>query len=321
MIINDFIKKPKISIIITYHNLGKYIKDCVLSILEQTYENYEIIIVNDFSDIENSKILDEIQNDKIKKISLNENKGQLIAFLEGLKISSGEFICMIDADDILLPNHLKALLCAHLNTNHALISCACGEINEFGEVTSLNYINNPIKKKNNISKNEIEDIFNTKETFNIKPVKEAFGLWGWNPSSSAMFRKEALEILKFYPNKEFWKTGADKVIFSLLHLIGGSANIDYIGFLYRHHDNNASSTGVSTGNKRHLSESYIKKLISWNKQLRLDSYKMLIKNKKEIIEKYNKFYYLKILFKIIFSINIKLCAKAFKTFAHKLINF
>ena len=57
---------------------------------------------------------------------------------------------MIDADDILLPNHLKALLCAHLNTNHALISCACGEINEFGEVTSLNYINNPIKKKNNI---------------------------------------------------------------------------------------------------------------------------------------------------------------------------
>ena len=39
MIINDFIKKPKISIIITYHNLGKYIKDCVLSILEQTSEN------------------------------------------------------------------------------------------------------------------------------------------------------------------------------------------------------------------------------------------------------------------------------------------
>ena len=55
--------------------------------------------------------------------------------------------------------------------------------------------------------------------FGIEQIKAPFGLWSWNPSSSAMFRKSALDILNFYPNKEYWKTGADKVIFSLLDLV------------------------------------------------------------------------------------------------------
>ena len=149
----NLIKEPKISIIITYYNLGKYIKDCVLSILNQEYQNFEIIIVNDCSNEENSKILSEIQNDKTKIINLKENKGQLLAFEEGLKVSQGEFICMIDADDILLPNYLKTLLYAHLNNNFALISCCGGEINERNEITSYK-----INSKDKIKYQEIKKI-------------------------------------------------------------------------------------------------------------------------------------------------------------------
>ena len=311
---NNLIKEPKISIIITYYNLGKYIQDCVSSILNQTYQNFEIIIVNDNSNEENFKILQNINHEKITKINLEENKGQLLAFIEGLKVSQGEFVCMIDADDILLPNYLKTLLYTHLNNNFALISCASGEINDKNEITSYK-----TNLQNEINYQEIENLFKTSDNFKIIPIKAPFGLWSWNPSSSAMFRKSSLEILKFYPEKEYWKTGADKVVFSLLHLLGGSANITSVNYLYRHHSENNSQTSLTTGNKKYLSENYVKKLISWNKKLRLDTLKMFITNKKELVEKYNKINYLKMLFRVIFCINLKICTKIIKTFVHKLV--
>ena len=313
---NDIIKEPKISLIITYYNLGKYIQDCVSSILNQSYSNFEIIIVNDNSDDKNTKILETITQKKIKIINLKENSGQLLAFLEGVKIAKGEFICMIDADDILLPNYLKTLLFAHLNNNYALISCSNGEINDKNEITSYKTI-----QSNNIDYQEIENAFKLSNTFEIKQVKEPFGLWSWNPSTSGMFRKSALDILNYFPDKKYWKTGADKVVFSLLHLIGGSANITSVNYLYRHHDENNSQTTLTMGNKKYLNEKYIKKLITWNKKLRLDTLKMFAQNKKELIEKYNKINYMKMFFKVIFCLNIKVCAKIIKTFAHKLICF
>ena len=311
---NNLIKEPKISIIITYYNLGKYIQDCVCSILNQTYQNFEIIIVDDNSNEENLKILQNINHKKITKINLKENKGQLLAFEEGLKIAQGEFICMIDADDILLPNYLKTLLHAHLNNNFALISCALGEINEKNEITSYK-----ISGSQDIKYEEIENTFKTSDKFKIIPIKAPFGLWSWNPSSSAMFRKTALEILKFYPNKKYWKTGADKVIFSLLHLVGGSANITSVNYLYRHHSENNSQTTLTTGEKKYLSEKYIKKLITWNKKLRLDTLKMFIEHKAQLVEKYNKINYLKMFLRVIFCINLKICTKIIKTFVHKLV--
>ncbi|MBR5304868.1 MAG: glycosyltransferase family 2 protein [Candidatus Gastranaerophilales bacterium] len=311
---SNLVKEPKISLIVTYYNLGKYIQDCILSILNQTYQNFEIIIVNDCSNEENSNILQNIYSEKVKIVNLDKNKGQLLSFLEGVKYASGEFICMIDADDILLPNYLKTLLYAHLNHNFALISCGCGEINHKNEVTS--YRVNDFK---DINYQEIENLFKESNAFEIRRVKEPFGLWSWNPSSSAMFRKSALDILEFFPDKSYWKTGADKVIFSFLHLVGGSANITSINYLYRHHSENNSQTTLTTGNKKFLSEGYVKKLIAWNKKLRLDTIKMFIKNREELIERYNKINYLKMFYTVVFCVNLKVCAKIIKTFAHKLI--
>mgnify|MGYP004684469593 CR=1 FL=1 len=145
------LKEPKVSLIITYFNLGNYITDCVSSILGQGYQNFEIIIVNDNSDEKNSKILEEIKNPKIKIINLKENKGQLLAFLEGLKVASGEFVCMVDADDILLKEYLKTLLFIHQTNKAAFVSSNYGEINEKNEVVFL-------KNSKNLSLISFEDI-------------------------------------------------------------------------------------------------------------------------------------------------------------------
>ena len=308
------LKEPKVSLIITYFNLGNYIKDCVSSILGQSYQNFEIIIVNDNSDEKNSKILEEIKNPKIKIINLKENKGQLLAFLEGLKVASGEFVCMVDADDILLKEYLKTLLFIHQTNKAAFVSSNYGEINEKNEVVFLKN-----SKKQIFNFKEINELFLEKNEFEIVQNKLPFGLWGWNPSTSSMMRKKSLEILDYFPDKAFWKTGADKVIFSLLHLTGGSINTDAPLYMYRHHGKNNSDTGLVEGKKKYLKENYIKTLIYWNFKLRKDAIKMFFKNKKELIEKYNKLNYYKMLFRVIFCVNIKVCAKILKTLAHKLI--
>ena len=320
---NSILKNPKISIIINFYNLGEYISDCISSILQQEYTNWEIIIVNDGSNKENSQIVNRVKHEKIKILNLKENCGQLCSFMKGLKFATGEFVCMIDADDVLLPNYLSTLLYIHLRNNVAFVSSACGEINDKNELVSLNYVNNPIKEcVENPSQVLIENLFNTNQAYTIQKLnikKAPFGSWEWNPSSSAMFRKSALDILKYYPDKDFWKTGADKVVFSLAHLIGGSINTSAVCYLYRHHKKNNSKTTLSTGNKKYLNEEYIKTIINWNKKLRLDTVYMFISHKKDFIEKYNKINYLKMLFRVIFCINAKICAKIIKTFAHKLI--
>ena len=70
MKVEDFIKEPKISIIITFYNLGKFIQNCINSIHAQTYQNFEIIIVNDCSDEKNSNILKKIEKSKLQFILL-----------------------------------------------------------------------------------------------------------------------------------------------------------------------------------------------------------------------------------------------------------
>ncbi len=317
---NNFTKEPLISIIITYYNLGKYINDCILSILSQTYTNWEVIIVNDGSDKRNTQILNRIKNEKIKIIELPKNEGQLCAFCAGLKNAKGEFICMVDSDDILLPNYLKTLLYVHLTENSALVSCSCGEINDKNEITSLNSITNRIlTSQKTVNYSEIENLFKLEENFKLKKVKAPFGLWSWNPSTSGMFRKSSLDILQYFPDKEYWKTGADKVIFSFLHLIGGSVNISAVCYLYRHHRENNSKTSLTTGDKKMLNEEYINKLINWNVKIRLDAIKMFKKSKSDLIKKYNRLNYYRMFFKIIFCINIKIVQKLIKTFAHKIV--
>ncbi|MDO5438177.1 MAG: glycosyltransferase family 2 protein [bacterium] len=78
-------KTPKISVIITCYNLGKYLEECIQSVLNQKYKNFEIIVVNDCSTDNTKEIPKKISNE-IKVVNLEKNLGQFGAFLEGLKI-------------------------------------------------------------------------------------------------------------------------------------------------------------------------------------------------------------------------------------------
>jgi glycosyltransferase involved in cell wall biosynthesis len=95
---------PKISVILPVYQGEKTIKISIKSILKQTYQNIELIIINDGStdttDEIISKIIKKYKLEKIKYIKNEENKGVYFSRNKGIKESTGDFITMQDADDI-----------------------------------------------------------------------------------------------------------------------------------------------------------------------------------------------------------------------------
>lgn len=108
----------KISIIISAYNGEKYIVKYVESILNQSYKNLEIIIINDESKDNTINILSYYKglNSKIRVID-KQNEGVSSARNYGIKISSGDYIIFVDADDTLEPNAVEVLLELIINGN------------------------------------------------------------------------------------------------------------------------------------------------------------------------------------------------------------
>ena len=101
----------KISIIVPIYNSEKYLDECIQSILEQTYNNFELILVNDGSDDKSLSICNNYINDdkRIKLLNL-KHKGVQIARNTGIENAKGQWICFIDSDDIVDRDFLQTLI-------------------------------------------------------------------------------------------------------------------------------------------------------------------------------------------------------------------
>ena len=96
------------SIIIPVYNKGNHIQNTINSVLNQTNQDFEIIVVNDGSTDHSLDVIKSINDKRIKLFTL-ENKGVSHARNFGLTKASSEFIAFLDADDLWKPNHLDAL--------------------------------------------------------------------------------------------------------------------------------------------------------------------------------------------------------------------
>ena len=104
----------KISIIIPVYNVKKYLRECLDSILAQSYKDFEIIIVDDGSTDSSGNICDEysMKYENIKVLHKNNN-GLSSARNAGLDIAQGEYILFFDCDDVVSPIMLETLI-AHV---------------------------------------------------------------------------------------------------------------------------------------------------------------------------------------------------------------
>ena len=108
----------KVSIVIPVYNKAEYISDCLESLLQQDFDDFEIVAVNDGSTDDSGRICDEkaAQDSRIKVIH-TENGGVTVARRKGVEQAKGEYIMFVDADDKLLPNAIKTLYKAIIDSN------------------------------------------------------------------------------------------------------------------------------------------------------------------------------------------------------------
>lgn len=100
----------KVSIIIPVYGVEKYISQCLESVINQSYENIEIIVVNDGTKDNSMKIVEEYLLDERIKIINKENGGLASARNRGIEEATGEYIYFLDSDDWIEVNTIEVLV-------------------------------------------------------------------------------------------------------------------------------------------------------------------------------------------------------------------
>lgn len=107
-------KNIKVSVVITAYNVEKYIKKAINSVLNQTYKNIEIVVVEDCSTDNTLKSIKDLQKSdlafSINLVQHKENVGAGLSRRDGIKASTGDFIMLLDADDWLNKDYIEHLV-------------------------------------------------------------------------------------------------------------------------------------------------------------------------------------------------------------------
>ena len=106
-----------VSIIVPAYNVDKYIEKCLSSILDQTYINIEVIVVDDGSTDQTGKLLDSLsQHDSRVQVIHKRNSGVSAARNSGIEISTGDYLVFVDADDYIAKDYIEYMLSLIENT-------------------------------------------------------------------------------------------------------------------------------------------------------------------------------------------------------------
>ena len=126
-----------VSIIMPVYNAERFLHQAIQSILDQTYKNFELVIIDDGSTDSSSKIIKNFSDERIRS-SFFENQGVSKARNVGISLAHGEFIALMDADDISEPTRIQKQI-QYLNDNHniSIVGTNAIFIDEEGSDSSL----------------------------------------------------------------------------------------------------------------------------------------------------------------------------------------
>jgi glycosyltransferase involved in cell wall biosynthesis len=133
-----------ISIIVPCYNASSYLKEAIESVLKQTHQQFELILVNDGSTDDSETIIKSYRDERIRYY-YQENKGQCAASNFGLAKASGDYIKFFDADDVMNETHLEAQLKKLNGRTDAVASCAWGRFYD-GNPLSATFKAEPVWK-------------------------------------------------------------------------------------------------------------------------------------------------------------------------------
>lgn len=176
----------KISIIVPVYNVEKYVEKCIQSLINQSYKNIEIILVDDGSNDRSNKILDEYAKVDSRILTIHQkNKGVSAARNAGLKVATGEYVGFVDPDDYVDYQMYETMLKKIELNMSDLAVCGFSKVTELSDKEEIFEIKDELLSP----KKCVEDLFDFRGGYAIKPSV-------WNK----LFRRDKIGDLKFDEN-------------------------------------------------------------------------------------------------------------------------
>lgn len=290
----------KISIVVPVYNVDQYLDDCVQSLVEQTYTNIEIILIDDGSTDSSAAICDRwAERDKRIHVKHTDNLGVSHARNIGIELSTGEYIGFVDADDWVEKDTYECLLGEMLCKNVELVGGGYTRENCSGGIVTLRKETARVYSREGI----------LKEIFSLKPKKIIWWeLW------DKLFRADLVKRNRF---DESIATSEDKLFFwQVMANVSKFAYVPLFKYHYRMRDGSATQSVINKkilteveANRRILQLSqienrslrrlalanYVRSIVTCTKKMLVykpDNYKQLImKNQSEIRNNFLKYCY------------------------------
>lgn len=216
--------KPLISVIIPVYGVEKYIAQCLESVIDQTYKNLEIIVINDGTKDRSAEIAKEYAaKDSRIKVYDFKNGGLSVARNRGLEIATGDYISYLDSDDWIDTKMYETLLEAAMKNEADMVKCGIIETNGVAE-EKITF--NDVKIINNEQHKAFENYYN--------------GIL-WTLAWNGLYKKELAKKVMF-PDNVVHEDNYSSGMF--LYLATKVIVIPFCGNYYRVNDAGISKGGV-----------------------------------------------------------------------------
>lgn len=209
---------PKVTVIIPVYNVESYLREAVDSVLCQTLQNIEVILVDDGSTDNSGIICDEYAAaDERVKVVHKQNEGQSVARNIGIEIAHGEYLMFLDSDDLYAQNNLLENLTTLFDESEDI---------DFIQFKSFNFKNTPRREGNNASQQSLSKISGKNNIF------KAFENWSichivWDK----IYKTEAIKNAEKFPKNLYYED--EYFICNLLPNIKTVILSDLVGYYVR----------------------------------------------------------------------------------------
>ena len=218
--------QPLLSVIVPCYNVEKYINKCISSIVDQTYSNLEIILIDDGSTDNTVKICDERQ-DKDQRIRVihKQNEGVAYARKTGVENATAEYVTFVDADDWIDVNMYADMMSALLTTNSDIVHCGVCEVYEDGS------------RKETFIFNDVA----TMQTYQrIEAVTMLLKDKWWQSVCSRIYKKNLFDHIEIPKGRIF---GEDQLDYRLFHYASQTVFLNHPYYFYFQRSDSISRQG------------------------------------------------------------------------------
>ena len=216
---------PKVSVILAVYNGELYLNSAIKSILNQTLEDFELIIINDDSQDKSLNIIESFLDKRIIIVNNDSNRGKSYGLNRGINISKGKYIVIMDQDDLALSNKLKFQY-EFMEKNSQIGICGT-QIQTFGDKTLQEGVGDTSNYPLSHHEIQLTQLY-------ISPFAHP----------TVMIRKSVLEKSNFIYNENI--IAEDYDLWSKLLLVTESANLNEVLLKYRIHASSITKTYFKT---------------------------------------------------------------------------